>query len=369
VNTSSSSSQRSCSSRLGFPSDSLLHRRSNCSQQQTTKTPTPSRSPRREQQHTSIALNGLVHHAAADSPLFHTLDDPDAGKAMHNGSAVATATTVASTVVANGRQTVVAERLQQQEQEEEEEEEEEEEQHKSEKQKVSSQVLQRKRRGKSRKLQQQEEEAANSVTEHLKAKLDSSSSPPENVVMPPQKQVGLEADVKHIDLKDLVVADSVYNKELSWLAFNWRVLHMALDVQTPLFERLRFLAISARNLDEFFCKRVGALKRQEAAGVENLITQQRRMAWTPQHQLKNVAREVRLMVETQIKCLMQDLLPALKKEGLNLLDYNKLHHHQKEQLRQYFKSSLEPILTPLAVDPGHPFPFIGNLTLSIAVVS
>jgi hypothetical protein len=79
---------------------------------------------------------------------------------------------------------------------------------------VSSQVLQRKRRGKSRKLQQQEEEAANSVTEHLKAKLDSSSSPPENVVMPPQKQVGLEADVKHIDLKDLVVADSVYNKEL-----------------------------------------------------------------------------------------------------------------------------------------------------------
>jgi hypothetical protein len=77
----------------------------------------------------------------------------------------------------------------------------------------SSQVLQRKRRGKSRKLPQQEE-AANSVTEHLKVKLDSSSSPPENVVMPPQKQVGLEADVKHIDLKDLVVADSVYNKEL-----------------------------------------------------------------------------------------------------------------------------------------------------------
>jgi polyphosphate kinase len=103
-------------------------------------------------------------------------------------------------------------------------------------------------------------------------------------------------------------------------------------VMAFLLQRLRFLAISARNLDEFFCKRVGALKRQEAAGVENLITQQRRMAWTPQHQLKNVAREVRLMVETQIKCLMQDLLPALKKEGLNLLDYNKLHHHQKEQV-------------------------------------
>ncbi len=135
MNTSSSSSQRSCFSRLGFPSDSLLRRRSNCSQQQTTKTPTPSRSPRREQHHTSIALNGLVHHAAADSPLFHTLDDPDAGKAMHNGSAAATA---ATTVVANGRQTVVAERLQEQEQEQEEEEEEE--QHKSEKQKVCAKI-------------------------------------------------------------------------------------------------------------------------------------------------------------------------------------------------------------------------------------
>jgi len=85
-------------------------------------------------------LNGLVHHAAADSPLFHTLDDPDAGKAMHNGSAAATAATAATTVVANGRQTVVAERLQEQEQEQEEEEEEEEEQHKSEKQKVCAKI-------------------------------------------------------------------------------------------------------------------------------------------------------------------------------------------------------------------------------------
>ncbi|KAG0612135.1 hypothetical protein M758_6G004600 [Ceratodon purpureus] len=189
-----------------------------------------------------------------------------------------------------------------------------------------------------------------------------------NVVMPPQKQDGLEADVAGIGIDTLVVADSVYNKELSWLAFNWRVVHMALDVRTPLLERLRFLAISARNLDEFFCKRIGALKRQEAAGVENLINVQPLMAWTPQQQLKYVAREVRLMVDTQIACLTEDVLPALKKKGLNLVDYDELHLHEKDQLRLYFKSSLEPILTPLAVDPGHPFPYIGNLTSSIAVV-
>lgn len=189
-----------------------------------------------------------------------------------------------------------------------------------------------------------------------------------NVVMPLQKQEGLEADVADIGLDALVVADLVYNKELSWLAFNWRVLHMALDVHVPLFERLRFLAISACNIDEFFCKRVGALKRQEAAGVENLIKLQPRMAWTPQQQLKHIARDVRLMVDTQIACLTEELLPALNKKEIKLVDYDGLHLHEKDQLRLYFKSALEPILTPLAVDPGHPFPYIGNLTLSIAVV-
>nr|XP_024395668.1 uncharacterized protein LOC112291913 isoform X5 [Physcomitrium patens] len=186
--------------------------------------------------------------------------------------------------------------------------------------------------------------------------------------MPLQKQEGLEADVADIGLDALVVADLVYNKELSWLAFNWRVLHMALDVHVPLFERLRFLAISACNIDEFFCKRVGALKRQEAAGVENLIKLQPRMAWTPQQQLKHIARDVRLMVDTQIACLTEELLPALNKKEIKLVDYDGLHLHEKDQLRLYFKSALEPILTPLAVDPGHPFPYIGNLTLSIAVV-
>ncbi|KAG0588092.1 hypothetical protein KC19_2G215500 [Ceratodon purpureus] len=189
-----------------------------------------------------------------------------------------------------------------------------------------------------------------------------------NVIMPSQKQEGLEADVAGFGVETLVVADSVYNKELSWLAFNWRVLHMALDSRTPLLERLRFLAISARNLDEFFCNRVGALKRQEAAGVENLITIEPRMAWTPHQQLKHVAREVRLMVDTQIACLTDEVLPALEKKGVNLVDYDELHSHEKDLLRLYFKSSLEPILTPLAVDPGHPFPYIGNLTSSIAVV-
>eukprot|EP00850_Spirogloea_muscicola_P016700 SM000137S00478 [mRNA] locus=s137:341337:347444:- [translate_table: standard] len=187
-------------------------------------------------------------------------------------------------------------------------------------------------------------------------------------LMPPVKQDGLLEDVSGLDIDSMMLSDAVYNKELSWLAFNWRVMGMALDHSTPLFERLRFLAITGRNLDEFFSKRVGALKRQEAAGVENLIGERKDMAWTPKQQLKVVANEVRHMVDTQLECLLQDIMPALRESGVHLLDYKELSNESKQDLRSYFKSSLEPILTPLAVDPGHPFPFIGNMTLSIAVM-
>lgn len=201
--------------------------------------------------------------------------------------------------------------------------------------------------------------AACSMTEVVKRK--------GRVVMPPfGVQEALAQDLTGADLDTLMLSDEVYNKELSWLAFNWRVLYTALDERTPLFERLRFVAITARNLDEFFCKRVGALKRQEAAGLENLIPE-RHNHWTPRQQLRMVAREVDEMVKAQLNLLQGFLLPALKKEGVQLLEWEDLSEEQKEDLREHFKTSLEPILTPLAVDPGHPFPFISNMTLSIAV--
>eukprot|EP00271_Cylindrocystis_brebissonii_P022322 TRINITY_DN854_c0_g1_i3.p1 TRINITY_DN854_c0_g1~~TRINITY_DN854_c0_g1_i3.p1 ORF type:complete len:774 (+),score=129.48 TRINITY_DN854_c0_g1_i3:266-2587(+) len=187
-------------------------------------------------------------------------------------------------------------------------------------------------------------------------------------VMPPLGlQEALREDLSGLGIETLVQSDEAYNKELSWLAFNWRVLYMALDKETPLFERLRFVAISARNLDEFFSKRVGALKRLDAAGMKNLKADWHRVNWTPRQQLQIVAKEVEQMVQTQVSVLLEDILPALKTEGLHIVQYEELSAAQKLELDTYFCDSLEPLLTPLAVDPGHPFPFIGNMTLSIAV--
>ncbi|CAI5462292.1 unnamed protein product [Closterium sp. Yama58-4] len=186
-------------------------------------------------------------------------------------------------------------------------------------------------------------------------------------LMPPWEQEGLMKDVSGLSIDALVSADAVYNKELSWLAFNWRVLYQALDKRTPLMERLRFLAITARNLDEFFCKRVGALKRQQAAGMANLIGHRSSWLWTPSQSLKIVAREVEQFVQMQLQCLQQDLLPALRKHGISLVHWDELDIPAKEKLRAYYRAWLEPIITPLAVDPGHPFPFIGNMSLGIAV--
>ncbi|CAI6004682.1 unnamed protein product [Closterium sp. NIES-65] len=186
-------------------------------------------------------------------------------------------------------------------------------------------------------------------------------------LMPPWEQEGLMKDVSGLSVDALVSADAVYNKELSWLAFNWRVLYQAMDKRTPLMERLRFLAITARNLDEFFCKRVGALKRQQAVGMANLIGHRSSWLWTPSQSLKIVAREVEQFVQMQLQCLQQDLLPSLRKHGISIVHWDELESPAKDKLRAYYRAWLEPIITPLAVDPGHPFPFIGNMSLGIAV--
>ena len=165
----------------------------------------------------------------------------------------------------------------------------------------------------------------------------------------------------------MCTSDAVYNHEMSWIAFNWRVLAMAMDPATPLFERLRFVAIASRNLDEFFAKRVGALKRQEAAGVENLLKKRDKSVWTPGEQLRLIARAVQEMDESIAQTLLGDVLPKLREAGVFMLDYDELTEEERAELREWFTEKVEPLLTPLAVDPGHPFPAIGSLTLSIAV--
>lgn len=155
------------------------------------------------------------------------------------------------------------------------------------------------------------------------------------------------------------------NRELGWLDFNWRVLYLAFDERTPLLERVRFVAITASNLDEFFQKRVGGLKRQEAAGVQNLSPDGR----TPSEQLKMIGEASVVMHRSMTKLWEKKLRPALREQaGVVICNYDDLNEEQHQKLHEYFQNQIYPILTPLAVDPGRPFPFISNLSLSLAIV-
>lgn len=155
-----------------------------------------------------------------------------------------------------------------------------------------------------------------------------------------------------------------FNRELSWLEFNDRVLHEALDSRTPLLERLKFLAIFSSNLDEFFMVRVAGLKQQVEAGVTSLTADGR----TPSAQLDGINQRLLPMVKEQHEHFEQILRPLLAKQGIYLLEYMDLNSEQRTYLQNYFEEQIFPVLTPLAVDPSHPFPYISNLSLNLAVV-
>lgn len=154
------------------------------------------------------------------------------------------------------------------------------------------------------------------------------------------------------------------NRELSWLEFNRRVLHEACDERTPLLERLKFIAIFGSNLDEFFMVRVAALKQQVEAKV-SLLTPDGR---TPQQQLDDISLSLRPVVTLQHQQFEQVLKPKLASHGIHILDYIQLTQKQRSYLDNYFNEQIFPVLTPLAVDPSHPFPYISNLSLNLAVV-
>ena len=151
------------------------------------------------------------------------------------------------------------------------------------------------------------------------------------------------------------------NRELSWLEFNARVLHEARDARNPLLERVRFAAIFAGNLDEFFQVRISGLRQQVEAGAVTRAPDGR----TPAEQLA-AARERVLELVADHSAIFVELRAALAGEGIAILDYASIPEHH-DALRQRFRDEIFPVLTPLAVDPGHPFPYISTLTLSIAV--
>ncbi|GAX36125.1 polyphosphate kinase 1 [Nodularia sp. NIES-3585] len=164
-----------------------------------------------------------------------------------------------------------------------------------------------------------------------------------------------------IDLND---PQYYINRELSWLEFNSRVLHEACDTRTLLLERLKFLAIFSANLDEFFMVRIAALKQQVEAKVAQLTPDGR----TPQKQLDDVRSTLSPLVAKHHQQFEEVLQPLLASHRIHILDYINLNQKQRTYLDNYFKEQIFPVLTPLAVDPSHPFPFISNLSLNLAVV-
>jgi len=151
------------------------------------------------------------------------------------------------------------------------------------------------------------------------------------------------------------------NRELSHLEFQKRVLHEAIDDRTPLLERVRFLGIVTRNLDEFFMKRVGGLKQQIGAGVTDPTVDGR----TPREQWMEILATTAPMFDRQTECYQEIVRPALAEAGVEIVDHAALTTAERERMRAYFEESVLPTLTPLAFDPAHPFPFISNLSLSL----
>ena len=158
-------------------------------------------------------------------------------------------------------------------------------------------------------------------------------------------------------------AFATLNRELSWLDFNARVLHEAGDARTPLLERLKFLAIASTNLDEFYMVRVAGVRRQVAAGFGRVG----RDGVSPAELLDRIDARVRELLAEQTRIFEDEVLPALAGHGVRLLDIAELTVDERAAVDAFFDAQVFPVLTPLAVDPGHPFPYISNLSLSLAV--
>src|SRR5579884_4301796 len=158
--------------------------------------------------------------------------------------------------------------------------------------------------------------------------------------------------------------DLYINRELSWIDFNRRVFDEAQDPRHPLLERVKFVSIFDTNLDEFIMIRLAGLKDQMAAHVTTLSPDGR----TPEQQLAAVRKELNPLLQEVRQYWRRELLPLLAEHGIHVLDYEQLDADQRTAMKAYFEREIFPVLTPLAVDAGHPFPHISNRSLNLAVV-
>src|SRR5437868_3586493 len=154
------------------------------------------------------------------------------------------------------------------------------------------------------------------------------------------------------------------DRELSWLDFNGRVLALAEDRKLPLLERVKFLAIFSRNLDEFFMIRVAGLLDRVAAGLGAAHTG----GLGPNEELSSIRKRTEELVLRQTDVFRDEVQPLLAEAGIRLLDWAALEKKQQKELAGYFEDQIFPVLTPLSVDPGHPFPYISNLSLNLAIM-
>ena len=157
--------------------------------------------------------------------------------------------------------------------------------------------------------------------------------------------------------------ENLTDREISWLAFNKRVLELAGDRNIPLLERVRFLTIFSSNLDEFYMVRVASVLRK----IENNITTKNSAGLTPQELLAEISRVVRDLTAHQYRIFENEIRPPLNAEGIELITWSDLTSAEKEHLQELFRARIFPVLTPLAVDPSHPFPYISGLSLNIGV--
>ena len=158
-------------------------------------------------------------------------------------------------------------------------------------------------------------------------------------------------------------ADNYLNRELSWLEFNERVLEEAQDKSNLIFERLKFLAITSSNMDEFFMVRVSGLMEQEAAEIRGKDP----AGFSPKLQLSEISKKVHSIVSKQYSCLNRSILPNLGKENIFILDYDELSNEQRSFVKRYFETTIFPILTPMAIDQSRPFPLLANKSLNIII--
>lgn len=158
--------------------------------------------------------------------------------------------------------------------------------------------------------------------------------------------------------------EHLVDREISWLAFNERVLQLAEDTDVPLLERCRYLAIFSSNLDDFFMIRVATLKRKLESGISKLNS----AGYSPTELMNEISTQTQKLIDRQTRLFKEDLIPKLQNKGIEFVSWSDLTEDEIEYLTKLFRDRIFPVLTPLAVDPAHPFPYISGLSLNLAVI-